>query len=157
MAIRRRITRAALPDSLDDFRAFIEQAAQQAGLDERMTFDLKLAVDEACTNVIEHGYAGREPGEITVRLRAGLRRVTVTISDHGRRFDPAAAPRPDLKTSWRDRRVGGVGLHLLRSMVDKVRYRTTPDGTNHLSLVKLRPAVPKGGSTQEGDSHANHC
>ncbi len=156
MAIRRRITRQALLENLADFRVFIERVAQEAGLDERMTFDLKLAVDEACTNIIEHGYAGREPGEIIVRLRAGMRRVTVIVSDHGRRFDPADAPRPNLQAGWRDRRAGGMGLHLLRSMVDRVHYRTTADGTNHLSLVKLRPAAHKTGKIQEGDDHADH-
>jgi anti-sigma regulatory factor (Ser/Thr protein kinase) len=127
---------AARLESLEAVRVFVEEACRQAGADASACFGLKLAVDEACTNIIEHGYAGR-PGE-TIALVCetdgdGLR---VTIVDRGRAFRPSEVPPPDLSSSWDERRVGGLGWHFIRQSVDEIDYGPDPAGGNRLTLVK---------------------
>ena len=123
-------------ENLAAIRAFIEEACARAGAPHSACFDLKLAVDEACTNIIEHGYAGGEAGSIAIACEATGNGVRVTIVDFGRAFDPAVAPAPDLSAGWEDRAVGGLGWHLIRRSVDEVDYGPNPGGGNRLTLVK---------------------
>jgi anti-sigma regulatory factor (Ser/Thr protein kinase) len=87
--------------------------------------------------VIEHGYAGR-PGKIrlssTIAESGGS--MTVVVEDRGRAFDPRGIAAPDLSAGWEDRKIGGLGWHLIRSCVDEIRYETGEDGGNRLTLVK---------------------
>ena len=92
-------------------------------------------MDEACTNVIEHGYAGR-PGTIRLSTAENGGTLTVVVEDQGRPFDPGAIAAPDLSAPWEDRRVGGLGWHLIRSCVDEIRYEPAAGGGNRLTLVK---------------------
>ncbi len=127
---------AARLESLEAVRAFVEEACRQAGVDASASFDLKLAVDEACTNIIEHGYAGR-PGEtIVLACEADGTGVRVTIVDRGRSFHPSDVPPPDLSSDWKERRIGGLGWHLIRKSVDEIDYGPDPSGGNRLTLVK---------------------
>jgi anti-sigma regulatory factor (Ser/Thr protein kinase) len=126
-------------ENLAAIRAFIEEACGKAGADERTCFDLKLAVDEACTNVIEHGYAGQSGGPLGVSFESGAEGLRVTILDRGRAFSPETLPPPDLESDWTRRGVGGLGWHLIRASVDDVDYGPGPDGGNRLVLVKRSP------------------
>ena len=126
----------ARAESLAAVREFVEQACRLAGADAGTCFDLKLAVDEACTNIVEHGYAGRPPGEMHVSFAAEDDRLTVVISDRGRSFDPEAIAAPDLEAACESRAPGGLGWHLIRSAVDDYRYETDAAGGNRLTLVK---------------------
>jgi len=137
--LRLEIEREARAGNLQGIRDFIEIACRQAGVERSAAFDLKLAVDEACCNVIEHGYAGREPGPIRVGFDAGDDRVVVTISDRGRAFDPKNATAPDTESDWQHRRVGGLGWHLIRHSVDSFSYESDLDAGNRLTLVKMTP------------------
>ena len=75
------ITRAAEPESLAAFRGLIQDAcAQHPGVDEQTCYDLKLAVEEACTNIINHGYAGMNPGSIILKLELTPLKVLVTLT-----------------------------------------------------------------------------
>jgi serine/threonine-protein kinase RsbW len=113
----------------------VDQECRAAGGDVRSCGDLKLAVDEACTNVIEHGYEGRS-GTIRLSVAGNDGSLTVVIEDRGRPFDPASVPPPDLSADWQDRRIGGLGWHIIRSCVDEIRYEPGADGGNRLTLVK---------------------
>ena len=137
--MRREIALEARPENLKVIRDFIEEECRQAGVASPEASDLKLAVDEACSNVVEHGYAG-EPGDnpIAVVFEADAEKIEVSICDHGRSFDPSRAPAPDLGAGWRDRRIGGLGWHLIRKLVDDVRYESGPPAGNRLTLIKLR-------------------
>ena len=99
-------------------------------------FDLKLAVDEACSNIIEHGYAGNESGPIGVSFDAQGEQVVVAIVDRGRPFDPKTVRPPDLDSRWQDRRVGGLGWYLMSRSVDRIGYDSDPKRGNRLTLVK---------------------
>lgn len=133
--MRREFERAALPASLEAIRNFIENSCRQAGVERAAAHGLMVAVDEACNNIVEHGYAGRKPGPIRVSFDAEGERIVVVIADRGRAFDPKDAPVPDLHSGWRERRVGGLGWHLVRQFVDEIHYDTDARNGNRLTLV----------------------
>jgi serine/threonine-protein kinase RsbW len=137
--LRFEIEREAHAENLQGIRDFIETACRGAGVERSAAFDLKLAVDEACSNILEHGYAGRRPGPIRIRFDAEGDQVVVTITDRGRAFDPKDAVVPDLDADWEHRRVGGLGWHLIRRSVDSVSYESDPNAGNRLTLVKMTP------------------
>lgn len=96
-------------------------------------YQLQLAVDEACTNVLEHAYAGSGPLEIEVEQ--GEAQICVQLHDWGLPFDPTQAPPFDPTLPLERRPSGGMGIHLIRQSVDRVTYRTAGD-RNTLTLVK---------------------
>lgn len=108
-----------------------------AELDADTAFATRLAVEEAFTNIYEYGYDGHE-GPVTVRIDVTAPRVVVTLADEAPAFDPAEAPPPDLESAWDERRVGGLGCHLIRHMMDEVTYARDDKRGNVLKLVKLR-------------------
>ncbi len=130
------IEREARGENLQAFRDFIEDACRRAAVGPPAAFDLKLAVDEACSNIIEHGYPGDAPGTIRIFFDAGDGQVVVAIADRGRPFDPKSVRAPDLDSRWEDRRTGGLGWHLIQSSVDRVTYDSDPERGNRLTLVK---------------------
>ena len=134
--MRSEIEREARAENLPVLRGFVEQACREARFAETATLDLKLAVDEACTNILEHGYAGGAPGPIRVSFDFDGERVVLVITDRARPFAPKDAPVPDLAAPLAERNVGGLGWHLIRQIVDEIRYEPRADGGNRLTLVK---------------------
>jgi serine/threonine-protein kinase RsbW len=127
----------ALPaetESLLSIRRFVEDACAQAGLDDSTSYDIKLAVDEACMNIVEHGYAGMDPGSILVSLQYGGQKLVVRITDFGHPFEPSEPPVPDLEEKLAGE-AGGFGLYFIYRSVDSVNYQATQSG-NTLTLVK---------------------
>ena len=136
--MNREIEVEARPENLEEIRDFIDAACADAQVGRSDTHGLKVAVDEACSNVVEHGYAGLPPGPISVRFEADDRTISVTIGDRGRPFDPADAPAADVVSDWERRPIGGLGWHLIRLLVDEIRYESDPESGNRLTLVKAR-------------------
>jgi len=124
-------------DSLASIGEFVTQAAEQAGLDAQAAYAVQTAVDEACTNIIEHSYGGEGRGEIACTCRINDEGLTVILRDQGRPFDPDSIPRPDLSTSLEDRQESGLGLFFMRYLMDEVRFEFTDSG-NVLTMVKRR-------------------
>ena len=149
--MRREIDLEARPENLKTIRDFIAEACHEAGVPADVSGDLKLAVDEACANVVEHGYAGHSGrAPIGVLFEADEEKIEVTVTDRGRSFDPSRAPQPDIGAGWRDRRIGGLGWHLIRKLVDDVRYESGENAGNRLTLVKRRPAADSKNQGPEG-------
>jgi serine/threonine-protein kinase RsbW len=117
---------------------FIAQAAAAAGLDERATYAVQMAVDEACSNIIEHAYEGKETGAIGCTCEITPDSLVVTLNDHGRCFDPTNASEPDLSANLGDRTQGGLGIYFIRKLMDRVEYKYSPDCGNTLKLAKRR-------------------
>ncbi len=97
--------------------------------------DVRLSVEEVCMNVIQHGYRGRDPGPVRVAVRREGSALMIVIADEAPPFDPADAPPPDLSSNWRQRREGGLGWHVVRSVMDEVRYTRSATG-NVVTLIK---------------------
>ena len=145
MAETYRMSRAAFLESLHDFREFLRRhCTTLPGMDADLLYDIQLAVDEACTNIITHGYAGMDAGSIILDLELDRDKVTVSITDFGRSFEPESAPVPDANASIEERELGGFGLFFIRQSVDRMDYRVTEDG-NTMVLTKYL-AAPIGGS-----------
>lgn len=120
--------------SLLAIRTFVEDACAEAGLDDETGYDIKLAIDEACMNIVEHGYAGMNPGSIIVSLQYGARKLVARITDFGHPFEPVEPPQPVPETALSGA-VGGFGIYFIYRSVDSVNYEATESG-NTLTLVK---------------------
>jgi serine/threonine-protein kinase RsbW len=118
----------------------IEEFGRRAGLSSQTIFELQLAANEIVTNVVTYAY-GDDHGkhEILVRLAAGGGEATLTIEDDGRPFDPSTASEPELDVPLEERRVGGLGIHLVRKLADAIEYRRAGD-RNVLVVRKRTPA-----------------
>lgn len=130
-------------ENLHALLGWVERACASAGVGEDAAFPLRLAVEEVAANVIKHGYDGSEPGPIRLAFRADDRSAAVVVEDEAPAFDPADAPAPDLDAGWAERRVGGLGWHLVYQLVDEVRYEALPRRGNRITLIKRRePGAP---------------
>jgi anti-sigma regulatory factor (Ser/Thr protein kinase) len=137
-------TRAAELEALTAFRDLIDTACgEHPAVDQQACYDLKLAVEEACTNVITHGYAGMNPGSIMLALEFDREQVLVTLTDFGHPFEPCEPAPPDLEASLEDGLSHGFGLYFIYQTMDHIEYETAEDG-NHLTFVKRLPSHRKG-------------
>ena len=130
-----RLLTTASPANLPRVMSFVERSCQELGLNGSTAYTVRLAVEEICINIMSYGYAGREAGPLEVRLQLEKPNVVVRIGDRGVPFSPDDAPAPDLTSDAEHRRIGGLGMHLIREMMDEVSYRST-DGANELTMVK---------------------
>lgn len=135
MSQRFQITRAAELESLQVFRKFITVCCARYDIPSEVVLDLKLAVDEACTNIITHGYKGMDPGSIILSFRIEPGRILVQITDFGHVFEPVAGPKPDVEAALEDRELGGLGLYLIYQTMDNIDYQSSEDG-NTLTFTK---------------------
>jgi anti-sigma regulatory factor (Ser/Thr protein kinase) len=95
-----------------------------------------IILEELFTNALHYGYPhGAAQAQIKVALTAQPGRIEIDFSDDGRPFDPLAQSSPQLDQAPADRPEGGLGLHILRSLVDEASYRRT-GGRNHLTLIR---------------------
>lgn len=124
-------------DRLAQICKFVADGATVAGLSESESSHCQLAVDEACTNVIEHGYRGEDRGQIAVTCETNPGELIITIRDYARRFDPNGVPEPKLDANLDDMRIGGLGLYFMRQVMDAVEFSYEGDG-NKLVLVKRK-------------------
>jgi anti-sigma regulatory factor (Ser/Thr protein kinase) len=120
---------------LSAMRSFVTQTGRALGLEHREVIDLQLAVDEACTNVIEHAYQGCG-GEIEVTVEAVEDGIRAVVRDWGAAFDPEAVPVPDITLPLEQRPLGGLGLYLMRKVMDHVDFRFEGAKGNTLTMIK---------------------
>ncbi|MDX2162520.1 MAG: anti-sigma factor antagonist [bacterium] len=138
---------AAVVENVGVICDFVVAAAREAGFDERALHHCRLAVDEACTNVVEHGYAPFQPGsddcapQVTVTCGQQHGYFLIQIEDTGAPFDPTSQPDPDLNELFDQHKPGGWGIYFIKKMMDQVEY-IRRDGCNILVLGKRLPAVP---------------
>jgi serine/threonine-protein kinase RsbW len=123
---------------------FVGEAARRAGLDERSVQHCELAVDEACSNVIEHGY-GDEGAEqaIDIVCRNEGSRFSITVTDDSPAFDPLRRSDPNPIMDLDEREPGGWGIFFIKKVMDEVFYQYA-DARNSLMMVKFVREVPHG-------------
>ena len=126
-------------ERLSIVREFVSDAARRVGFSDEEVGKIALAVDEACTNIIKHAYKFDPNQDIAVSVSTEDRLFVVRIRDHGRTFDPSGLQPPNMKEYLSHFRRGGLGVHLMRSLMDKVEYSIDPGTTNEVRLTKNLP------------------
>jgi serine/threonine-protein kinase RsbW len=130
------LTVSATLDSLATISAFITDATARAGLDDHAAWQVQLAVDEASTNIIQHGYDEAAPGEIELTWRVEGDQLIVTLLDRGRSFNPDDVPAPDITSPLEERQAGGLGLFLMGRLMDSVEFEFDDLQGNLLKMTK---------------------
>lgn len=139
--IVKELTVPAEEGQLGRVRDFVVSVCEEAGFSAREAANTKLAVDEACTNIIKHAYGGRrEGGDITVVADIDSGRIKIHLKDRGKHFDFSAVKDPDLDQYVETGRKGGLGVFLINRLMDGVEYRSTGTG-NELILTKRSQAA----------------
>jgi serine/threonine-protein kinase RsbW len=123
-------------DSLLSVRHFVSEAAKAFGFTDEDSSKIVLAVDEACTNIIKHAYQNAPNQQITITIVQEKDRFEVRISDEGRSFDPKTLRPLNLKEHLTKYRRGGLGVYLMKSLMDEVEYRSIGGKTNEVRLTK---------------------
>src|SRR5215475_14302946 len=123
-------------ENLSMIREFVGRVGERAGMDSAELTKLELAVDEACANVIEHAYGSDNTREVTVKAVLDAECVQIEIVDTGRGFDPAQVEQVNLDQLINQRKSGGLGMRLIRSLMDEVQYQIVPGQKNELRMVK---------------------
>lgn len=117
------------------FSAFITSATEKLGIEKSLARQLRLAVEEAVVNVIEYAYPAGQEGDITVKIMSDGNTLRFQIIDAGVLFDPTMKERADTTLSAEDRQIGGLGILLVRELMDSINYERI-EGTNVLTLIK---------------------
>jgi serine/threonine-protein kinase RsbW len=128
-------------DSLAAIDRFVTDAAEQVGFDKGTVYQVRLAVDEACSNIIKHAYGGEGHGVIECSCHAHDDDLTVVLRDQGRPFDPASVPPPNLSDDLAERTGGGLGLYFIREIMDEVDFDFESEAGNVLTMVKHKKDV----------------
>jgi len=123
---------------LDDIRDLVGDAARQVGFSEKEIYSIQLAADEASTNIIEHAYAGMKGGKIEVECTVNENELKIVMRDKGKSFDPSSVPEPNVKADLSQRKIGGLGMYLMRQLMDEVTYETSSETGNILTMIKRK-------------------
>ncbi len=107
-------------------------------MNESEVYAVQLAVDEASTNIIEHGYGQECPSRIDITCEVLEDGLQVMIYDDAEPFDPSEIPEPDVNVSLEDVKPRGLGMYLMRKMMDEVQYEANPNNGNTLTMIKRR-------------------
>jgi two-component system, cell cycle response regulator DivK len=137
------ITLPAVQASLPGFKTELEHFCMQTNVDASVHQDLQVVLDEICANVFKHAYRPEQPGSLRLDMRldraATPPTLDITLSDHGRPFNPLAKAAPDLSLTWDERPIGGLGIHLVQTLTDRQTYRHSEAEGNQLTLSKHLP------------------
>ncbi len=120
-------------------REFVSAAARAFGFDDEDISKITLAVDEACTNVIKHAYKFDPAKELVITIKENDSMFQVSILDNGKQFNPAEVSAPNMKEYLTQFRRGGLGVYLMKSLMDKVEYDIIPGKKNEVRLTKYLP------------------
>jgi anti-sigma regulatory factor (Ser/Thr protein kinase) len=123
-------------ENLDEIRDFVGDAARQVGFSDKEIYAIQLAADEASSNIIEHAYADTQGGKLEIDVSVSDKELKIIMRDQGKPFDPASVPEPNVKADLSERKIGGLGLYLMRKLMDEVSYESSPEGGNTLTMIK---------------------
>ena len=123
---------------LDEIREFVGNIARAGGFADKDIYNIQLAADEAASNVIEHAYEGVSNGVLELSCGVSGDTITIILVDYGESFDPSQIPLPDLKADLSERKIGGLGIFLMRKLMDEVHYESRSDKSNILTMTKRK-------------------
>jgi serine/threonine-protein kinase RsbW len=124
-------------DSLEKIAITVQKAAQELGLDSCAAYAVETAVDEACSNIIEHAYGGENKGTIRLTYDISGNELIIVLIDSGKKFDPKKIAKPNLHAPLKDRQTHGLGLYFMRQWMDEVRFDHV-EGFNVLTMIKRK-------------------
>lgn len=129
---------AAKFEYLDEIREFVGDIARKEGFSDKDVYNIQLATDEAASNIIEHAYENIADGVLELSCGVQGDVITIVLVDRGESFDPSEVPLPDLKADLSDRKIGGLGIFLMRKLMDEVHYEPRADKRNVLTMTKRK-------------------
>ena len=136
----------AQTENLHKVREFMSRNVQASALSELDRNKVVLAVDEAVANIMRHAYSGAGSGEVQIAVSANEEKFEITILDSGSMFDPNDVKEPDMMEHVRLGKKSGLGIFLMRQIMDEVTYNFREGSRNRLHLVKyVRPSESKPG------------
>ena len=127
-----------LYSSLESISGFARDACQAAGLTDTACYAVELAVDEACSNIIDHAYGAEGLGDIEITSLIDEQGLTIVLRDFGKPFDPSKVRKPRLKVPLNQVDSSGLGVFLMHRMMDEVHYEFTRSNGNILTMIKYR-------------------
>lgn len=134
------MTRTTFParfEFLDEIRDMVAKTARAGGFSEKTIYALQLAADEAATNIIEHAYAGIKNASLEITCDMQGDKIIITMHDSGKPFDSKTIKEPNLTADLAKRQIGGLGVYLMRKLMDSVNYESSKSG-NLLTMTKRR-------------------
>ncbi len=123
-------------DNLAIIRDVVAKVASRVGFDTDEASKIELAVDEACTNVIKHAYANNSNQMIEVSIKVDQKKLIIIVADKGKGFNPDEIKLPDLNKSIKEGRKGGLGLCLIKTLMDKVEFEIKPGSKTQVKMIK---------------------
>ncbi|MDD2421262.1 MAG: ATP-binding protein [Heliobacteriaceae bacterium] len=122
---------------IPEISEYVSDCAKKAELHPKQVIYLQVAIDEVVSNICHYAYQ-KPPGEVLVQIEAGKGQFAVGFIDEGVPFDPLTIDEPDINADLTDREVGGLGIFLVRRVIDEVHYKRDGD-KNILTLVLYAP------------------
>ncbi len=123
-------------DNLELIRLFVSAVADKIGFETDDVSKIELAVDEACANVIKHAYLKETKEPIDIVIEIDYKKIAIIITDHGKGFDVKKISRKDVKEYIAEMRVGGLGIYLMKALMDEVEFNSKPGITTQVRMVK---------------------
>ncbi len=120
--------------NLPELVLFLEEVLEETGTLEEESFDIQLAADEIFTNIASYAY-GEGSGEVEIAVSINEDSITITFTDSGIPFNPLSLPAPDITRGTDERKIGGLGIYLVRELMDTVSY-LRENGKNILTIQK---------------------
>lgn len=136
------------PEEVGRVTAAFDAYADRTGVPTEVRRTLLVVLDDLLANVVGHGLAGRANGEATVEVAREECALVVTIADNGPPFDPFARAAPDTSLSVEQRGIGGLGIHLVRRMMDEVQY--VRSGDRNITVLTKRWTADQSQGTPRG-------
>ncbi len=137
--MQKRFELVSKSEVLSPLRKELRQLLGQGGWEKKSTEEILLAIDEALTNIIRHAYGG-QPGAMVVLFDDGPEKTEIILEDCGKKFDPTQVPPPELPRH----KPGGLGVHFIRTIMDRVVYDEAFKEGNRLHLIKFKSKKLKG-------------
>ena len=128
-------------ESVRQLRKYVQAETLKYGIDEKSARQLALAVEEVTANIVHYAYGKPADGKIDITIQGKPSRITLQIIDQGKPFNPVQAQPPDIQVGVEERRIGGLGLLLVRNIADDIVYDRKM-GRNHLTIVKYIQGDP---------------
>ncbi|PJA98527.1 MAG: ATP-binding protein [Ignavibacteriales bacterium CG_4_9_14_3_um_filter_30_11] len=123
--------------NLITIRKFINSKASSFGFTENEIEDIVISVDEACTNIIEHSYNSKPNFDLEISIILSKNKFIIKIVDYGESFEPDTLKDMDIELYHKQRRVGGLGVYLMKTLMDEVKYKSVKNKYNQVMLTKI--------------------